>query len=65
VSGVRKGGVTQADWMAIYARQFEAIGYMPYQAECAALNAWEASADDAEPDETASADIAYMAEDGE
>lgn len=60
-----KGGYTQADWMSRYARAMEAIGWTPYQAECAALNAWEASPDDADPSDTAGDDIAYMAEDGE
>lgn len=63
--GAAKGGYEQADWMARYAGQFEALGWKPYEAECAALNAWEASPDDADPLDTASDDISYMREDGE
>ncbi len=60
-----KGGYNQADWMARYARDMEASGYKPYEAECAALNAWESSDYDADPNDTASDDIAYMMEEGE
>lgn len=60
-----KAGFTPDSWMARYARHFESLGWTPYQAECAALNAWEASDEDADPDETACADISYMAEDRE
>ena len=58
-----KGGYNQHDWMTRYATVFEAIGYTPWQAEREAFNAWEASPDDADPLETAEADISYMAED--
>lgn len=60
-----KGTFNQEDWQQRYARHFEGIGWTPYEAECAAFNAWEASSEDADPDETACADLSYMAEDGE
>jgi hypothetical protein len=59
----RKGGYGQVEWMDIYGRQFQALGWSPYEAECHALNAWEASPEDAEPFQTAADDIAYMASD--
>jgi len=50
--------------MGRYAEQMMRFGGMqPYEAECWALNAWEASANDADPDEAAEADIAYSADD--
>lgn len=60
-----KGGFSADKWQAIYSRQMQAIGMPPYEADCWALNAWEASEDDADPHETVSADISYMMEDGE
>lgn len=59
-----KGGFDQASWIGRYAEQFLRIGWEPYAAECAALNAWEASPEDADPDDTAPNDMSYMAEDG-
>jgi hypothetical protein len=59
-----KGGFDKASWMGRYAEQMLRIGYSSYEADCAALNAWEASPEDADPDDTASDDIAYAAEDG-
>lgn len=58
-----KGGFDKASWMGRYAEYMMQAGMEPYEAECWALNAWEASDEDCDPEETASADIAYSAED--
>lgn len=61
-----KGGYDKVSWVGRYAEQMMRFGGMePYEAECWAFNAWEASPEDADPDETAEADLAYSAEDGE
>lgn len=58
-----KGDFDRASWMGRYSEHMMRFGgYTPYQAECAALGAWEASPDDADPDDTASDDLAYSAE---
>ena len=59
-----KGGYDKASWIGRYMEAMFSIGYNAYEAECAALNAWEASPEDADPDDTANDDISYMREDG-
>ena len=58
-----KGGFDRASWIGRYTEQMLRAGFKPYEAECWALNAWEASPEDADPDDTASDDLAYAAED--
>lgn len=58
-----KGGYAEADWQDRYARQFEALGWTPYEAASAALNAWEVAEDDEDPVDAAITEISYMAED--
>lgn len=58
-----KGGYCRQEWMAIFARRFEAAGCQPYEAESHALNAWECSGDDADPNEAAFAELSYIVED--
>lgn len=60
---VWKGDYDEVSWRGRYAEAMMRAGMKPYEAECWALNAWEASPDDADPDDTASDDIAYSAED--
>lgn len=64
MAGEWKGGFDRVSWMGRYAEQMmRYAGMQQYEAESWALNAWEASPDDADPDETAEADMAYSAED--
>ena len=61
-----KGGFDKVSWLVCYAEQMMRFARMgQFESECWALNAWEASADDADPDETAEADMAYSAEDSQ
>lgn len=57
-----KGGFDRVSWIGRYSEQMMRIGYSQYEAESAALNAFDASPDDADPDDTASDDIAYMSD---
>jgi hypothetical protein len=58
-----KGEFDKASWLSRYAEYMMQAGMEPYEAECWALNAWDASDDDCDPEEIASADLAYSAED--
>ena len=59
---VWKGGFDRASWLGRYAEYLIQAGCSPDEAWNWADAAWEASDDDAGPEETASADMAYSAE---
>jgi len=64
MSDEHKGGVTKPEWLDRYGGIFQGLGWSPYEAECAALTAWDGAEDDMGPNEAANTEIAYMREDG-
>lgn len=62
-SGAWKGGFDRASWLGRFAECFITAGAEPDEAWAAAAIAWDCSPDDADPDEAASAEIAYSMED--
>lgn len=61
----RRGGYDKIEWLARYRDRMQIAGMSPYEAECWALNAWEASDDpDEDPDQAAFDELSYLAEDG-
>lgn len=58
-----KGGFDRSSWMGRYAEYLMQAGAEHPEAWEWAQAAWEASPDDADPEEAASADIAYSVED--